>query len=401
MEGNYAVTINNSSSLNSSLDRPLGGAGQDVLSDSFSSNYRYDILINRGGLGLKFVYKKLNFSFGSDVSKSDFLQTDKLHGDTSHTYSYINAFPKANLAYKISKQTSINFSYKGNTKQPTIAQIQPLNQNTDPLNIVIGNPGLKQEFTNKANIRFNNYKVLTHQYTYMGLTLTATDNAISTSQTTDGAVYKTKYINVDGNYNADWYSGYSFRLKKPALQLRFSFDGSIDRINSVVNDRINVSNNSSYSFGTTIGYEKENKYDFSWNPKVTYNENKSSISIMSSNYWVLEHELNADVELPKNVDIGSTAEIMFRQKTAVFTGNNSIIKWNAYVSKKFGKKKDFTLKLSVFDILNQNRGYTRTAQGNVITQNNYTTIRRYGMLSLAWNFNHTPGSMASDDDDDD
>ncbi len=401
LEGNYGATINNSSALNSSLDRPVGGIGADVLNDDFSSNYRYNILINRGGLSLKYVYKKLTFSFGSDVSKSDFLQTDMLHGDTSDSYTYINLFPKGNVNYKLSKQTSFNLSYSGSTKQPTITQIQPLNQNTDPLNIVTGNPELKQEFTNRINLRFNNYKVLTHRYTYLGITLNVVDNAISTEQTIDGAVNKTRFVNVDGNYDADWYGGYSFKLRKPEIQVRISLDGSTGKINNFVNGERNVSNNNSFSIGPTISYEKENKYDISVNPKVTYNDNRSAINTLSLNYYVMEVECNGAIQLPKDLEIGSTAEMMFRQQTAVFTGNNNIIKWSAYASKKFLKKKELTLKISVFDILNQNLGFTRTAQGNMITQNNYTTIRRYGMLSLIWNFRHTPGMASGDDDDDD
>jgi hypothetical protein len=91
--------------------------------------------------------------------------------------------------------------------------------------------------------------------------------------------------------------------------------------------------------------------------------------------------------------------MMIRQKTAVFTDNNSIVKWNAFISKKFLKKKELIVKLQVFDILNQNLGFTRSAQGNMVTQNSYLTIRRYGMLSVAWNFTHTPGVTAVGDDD--
>jgi hypothetical protein len=400
IEGNYSMTINNSTSLNESRDKGAG-LDYDVLNQGFSSNYSYDILINQGGLALKFIYKKLNFSFGSDVSQVRFSQTDKLHGDTTLTRPYSNLFPKANFNYKFSRQTSFNFSYQGSTRQPNITQIQPLNQNTDPLNIVIGNPSLKQEFTNRFNMRFNNYKVLTQSYTYAGITFNTVSDAISTAQKISGPVNYTQYMNVNGNYSANWYSGYSFKLKKPAIQLEFSFNGNSSKVNNFVNEEKNVSLNNSYTFGTTISYEKEDKYEFSYNPSINYNDNKSTISINSVNYWVFENEVSADVQLPKNIRIGSSANMMFRQKTTVFTSNNSIIKWNANISKKFLKKKQLVAKLFVFDMLNQNLGYSRTAQGNVITQNSYNTIRRYGMLSLTWNFTYSPGAAAATAEDDD
>ncbi len=400
LETNYSMTVNNSSALNSSLDRDPSGGDYTVLRDSFSSDYRYNILINRGGLGMKFVYKMMNFSFGGDVSNSSFLQTDLLNGDTSVRYNFINLFPKANFTYKIARQTSLRASYNGRTKQPTIQQIQPLNQNTDPLNIVTGNPNLKQEFMNSFSLNFNNYKTLKDRYLYVGGSFNTVADAISTSQTTDGAVYKTQYINVDGNYDANWYSGYNFKLKKPEINIGFSFDGSTGRVNNLVNNQKNVSINNRYTFGPNVSYRKENKFDFSWTPNVTYNYNTSTVNSLPLNYWMLENELNGEVELPKNIEVGSSATMMIRQKTAVFTDNNSIVKWNAFVSKKFLKKKELIVKLQVFDILNQNLGFTRSAQGNMVTQNSYLTIRRYGMLSVAWNFTHTPGVTAMDEDED-
>ena len=82
--------------------------------------------------------------------------------------------------------------------------------------------------------------------------------------------------------------------------------------------------------------------------------------------------------------------MMFRQKTPIFTTNNNVIKWNAYVEKKFLKKSQLAARFSVFDILNQNLGFSRNASGNIITQNSYSTIRRYAMLNVIWNFAHTP-----------
>ncbi len=145
LELSYGVTLNNSTSINSSYNKQPGTLGDyDVLSDSFSSNYKYNILSNIGGLNFKFVYKKVNFSFGSDVSNASYQQTDLLNGTNSKDYSYVNLFPKANFTYKIGKTTNLNITYLGSTQQPSITQIQPLRQNTDPLNITVGNPDLKQ-----------------------------------------------------------------------------------------------------------------------------------------------------------------------------------------------------------------------------------------------------------------
>lgn len=400
-EASYAMTINNSEAMVLSRDRSSVTTDYDVLRDSFSSNYRYDVAINRGGLGLRYVDKKFNVSVGSEISNTSFLQTDKLHGDTSVKYNYINFFPRANISYKLGRQTSFRGSYQGNTAQPTIQQIQPLNQNNDPLNIVVGNPNLKQKFTNKFGLRFNDYKTLRDRYLWVGGDMTFTNNDVSTSQRTEGPVYITQYVNVDGNYDADWYAGYRFKVPKTYLNLGVNLNGANGRINNYINGIKNTSINNSITVGPDVTFWREDKYEFSWNPNVTYTDNKSTLNAMPVNYWSLNNTASASVQLPKNIEIASDVTIMLRQKTIVFTDNNSNVRWNAYVSKKFFKKKQLGTKLMVFDILNQNLGYTRSALGNTITQNSYSTIRRYAMLSITWNFTHSPmgGAPANDDHD--
>lgn len=400
-EGNYAMTINKSEAMVLSRDRSPVTSDYDVLRDSFSSNYAYDVTINRGGLGLRYVDKKFNVSMGSDVSTTSFLQTDKLHGDTSIRYNYLNFFPRASISYKLGRQTSFKGSYQGVTAQPTIQQIQPLNQNNDPLNIVVGNPNLKQKFTNKFTLRFNDYKTLRDRYLWVGGDMTFTNNDFSTSQRTNGPVYITQYVNVDGNYDADWYAGYRFKVPKTYLNLGLNLNGSNGRINNYINDVKNTSINNAVTIGPDVTFWREDKYDFSWNPNVTYTNNKSTLNAMPVSYWSLNNTASGSVQLPKNIEISSEITVMLRQKTIVFTDNNSNVLWSASVSKKFFKKKQLATKLMVFDILNQNRGYTRSAQGNIVTQNSYATIRRYGMLSITWNFTHSPMGGAPMDDGDD
>jgi hypothetical protein len=353
------------------------------------------VLSNKGGIMYKYSYKKANVSFGSDVSNTDYLQTDMLHGDTSLKYNYTNLFPAASFTYKIAKQTSFSLNYNGNTRQPTITQIQPLSQNTDPLNITIGNPNLKQEFTNRMSVRFNDYKTLSHRYLWTSVSFSTTENAISSSQFIDGAKSTTQYVNVDGNYSANGYGGYGFKIKKIDLNMHVSVDFNTNHINNFVNNVRNVSDNNSYTLGTSFSFDKEEKYEFRLQPGITLNDNKSTISTFTNNYWVFNTEFSGEIQLPKKFEISTSLDLMKRQETAVFTSNNNVVKWNAYVGKKFTKKGELEVKASIFDILNQNVGYTRTAQGNMVTQNNYNTIRRYGMLSVVWNFTHNPAMTAA------
>ena len=389
IEANYGVTVNNSTSKNLSYDNSANGK-YDSLDQTYSSNYRYNILSNEAGLNFKFVFKKFNFNFGSDVANTSYHQTDLLY-DTSYKYSYLNIYPKATFNYNIGKQTNIKLVYQGSTQQPTITQIQPLRQNTDPLNITVGNPDLKQEFINRLTLRFNNYKVLTDQYTYASVSFSNVSNAISTSQITDSTGKNTtKYVNVDGTYNGYAYIGGGYKLKKIDMNVGLQLNASVNHVINYVNGVQNTSDNNSIGGGPYLRYFKSDKYDFNLNPSISYDANNATISTFSTNYWVFNTDFSGSMQLPKKFEIGTTVNVMIRQKTEVFNTNNDVVIWNAWVGWKFAKKDQFEIRATVNDILNQNIGYSRTAQGSIITQNTYNTIRRYCMLSLIWNFSHTP-----------
>ena len=188
--------------------------------------------------------------------------------------------------------------------------------------------------------------------------------------------------------------GAGFKLNKPDLNIGAHFAPALNHTNNFINGQKNTNNDNSFDVGPEFSMYKEDKFEFSFNRSITYYDNKATISTYSTNYWLSNNELSVSFQLPKKFEIGSNANFMFREQTAIFTSNNNVVKWNAYFSKKFLKKSDLELRVSVFDILNQNIGYARTAQGNIITQNNYNTIRRYGMINLVWNFTYRPGNAA-------
>ncbi len=396
LEFNYQLVLNKSAATNLSYNI-TNGVASGTLDSTYSSDYRYDITMHKGGINYKYSNKgksKLSFSVGSDISETKFEQVELLHTSNSLSRPYFNVYPFASVLYALKKQTSVSFYYNGNTRQPTITEVQTLQQNLDPLNQTIGNPNLKQEFTNRVGLHFNDYKALSSQYTWVSLNFRNVADAISTKQTITSQGSRTTYVNVDGNYGGDLYMGGGIKLKKPAVYIGGQLNASVGHTLNFIDNQPNVNNNNSYGISPYINYEKEGKYEINFGPSFSYNDNKSSISKYSNSYWMMDNDLSMSVQLPKKFEVGTSANFYIRQKTAVFATNNNVVRWNAYVSKKFLKNGQLETKLSVFDILNQNLGYSRESQAGIVTENTYNTIRRYGMFNLIWNFTHTPGAEA-------
>lgn len=398
LEANYSIQVSNSSSTTSSFDS-TGPGLYNVINLDYSSDYQFNVTTNKGGLSLKYRRKKMTINFGSDISEAKFTQIDILNDYKVDKRKYVNLFPSAEFKYDLAKQTSLRMSYRGYTRQPSIEQLQPLQQNTDPLNQVKGNPGLKQEFTNTFRLNFNDYKVLSSRSLYASINYTTVNDAISSKQLNSNEGNITEYLNVDGNYNASANIGVGFKPKKGGpLYVHVSLNNSINRSFNIVNDTDNINFNNVYGISSYINYEQEDKFEITYNPYFTYTSNTSTISKFANSYWIFNNEFECDVQLSERLDIGTSLDVMIRQKTEVFDKNNNVVTWNAYAEYKMLKSKNLVLKANIYDIFNRNLGYSRTSKNGLITENTYNTIKRYGMLSLVWNFTHNPGGGVTKDE---
>ena len=367
------------------------------LDTLFSNDYDFKVNTHRAGASLRWVYEKMNFSFGAVAANTIFKQTDNIYQNNKER-TFNNFFPSAGFTYKFTKQSNLNVNYRGNTQQPSIEQLQPNQQNADPLNISVGNPNLKQEFDHRISFNYNSYKVLQGTYYYAGGSAALINDDISRSEVIAPTGIRTaQYINVDGNYNSNIYFGAGYRIPKYDLNLGFNASLGQNRNNTFVNGFKNINDNNNYSLGLRIAYDKEKKVDISYDPGVSYNVNKSSLSNQTTAFWSTNQDLYVLVYLPKKFQIGTDLSWNVRQRTATFDRNNNVFLVNAYVTKKLTKKDEIELRFSVYDIFNQNLGFSQFGFGNAVTQQSYNNIRRYAMLSAVWNFTHSPKADAKAD----
>lgn len=388
LELNYGFNHNDNSQSRLSYSKDPDGK-YDVLVDSVSSIFQYLYNTNTGGVNYRYSGKKLNFSAGGSISNTSAGQRDRLD-NTSRNYGYTNLFPQASLRYRVSSFSSVSFNYNGSTRQPTIDQLQPLKNNDDPLNIVVGNPDLKQSFTNSVRLNYNSFQVLKEQYLFAGLSFSTTADQINSSYVIDDMGRRvTKYINVDGNYSASLFTAYSRKLDK-TWYVRFSPNIILSKTSNEINNVANIAR--SLNIIPSLSFQKRDveKYDFSLSYDPSYNSSKSSISKSADqNYWIQNIDLDGRYTLPAKIDIGSSVSFQHRQKVSATDTRNQVIYWNAYVEKRLLKKEQISIRFSMNDILDQNKGYEKLIQPNAVVEKNYLTFQRYGLITLTYNFNTT------------
>jgi hypothetical protein len=383
---NYGISGGNSQSYRNSFNKSTGGK-YDALDSGYSNSYHFSLLSQKTGLLYNFTGRKLRFNVGADVGFTGFDQKNMDNGTTLHRH-FVNWYPQSRISYKFAQEKSLFFRYSGNTQQPGIEQLQPLANNQDPLNIYVGNPDLKPAFVNSFGLNYFNYKPLSETGLFINMYGNATSNAISSKDYVDSLgrrVYQS--VNVNGNYSLNGNINYDIKLKKSEINIGLGTGFGANRYKNIVNDESNETNQKNYSFSLRAGKSKQKKYDISLSGSANYTTSISSIQqAINTHFWSFEFSPDLGLYLPLKFELHTNCEFNIRQKTTAFDTNTNTALWNGWIGKKFFKQESLLLKLQANDILDQNIGFNRTVNSNYISQSTYTTIRRYFMFSVVWNF---------------
>lgn len=389
LELDYSFNNNNSDQKKLSYNKDASGKYQELV-DSLSSDFKYVYNTNTGGLNYSYQGKKLNITAGGAISRTGVNQTDRFES-SSRSYNYTNLFPRSNIRFRFSSFSSLSINYSGSTTQPTIDQLQPLKNNNDPMNIIVGNPDLKQSFSNNIGLNYNSFQMMKDQYLFAGLNFSTTANQINSSYTIDEFGRQvTQYINVNGNYSLSLYTNFSRKIGKSNWRAGLSPNVSLTKTSSFINGKENASKSFNISPRVNVSNRLPEKFDFSLDYGPSFNSSRSSISTAADrNYWI--HNINFDgrYTFPFKIDLGTNVEFEYREKLNETDNKNQVLVWNAFVEKRFLKKEQLILRFSINDILDQNKGYERVIQPNSIVERNFLTFQRYGLITLTYNFNTT------------
>lgn len=393
----YSNYIKNTAA-NLSYDR-LPDEETDTLNSTYSSDYDYSVWTNSAGANLRMTLnKQFKFNFGGNMAFAQYRNTNNFTG-AEFTRNYINFFPRASLNYSKNRSLNVGFNYNGSTTQPRIDQIQVMVQNTDPLNIRLGNPDLVQSFNHNFSVNFNQYKMLSQTYFYGNIRYSFTQNAFSQKQNvTPEGVNTYQTINLNGNWNTGLYGGYSTKIEAIDTRINLGLNGNYNNSNSYLNDVLNTARNTSVGLRLDLNYYKDSLIDLSYTITPSYNISSSSVNSLAVNKFLMtRQEFEMTYTFWKGVELGFNFNWLLRQKTDAQDKNNNIFLANAFLSKSILKDRSLNIRLEGNDLFNRNVGFSRSAFGNAITESTYNNIRRYFLLKLAWNFTYSKAASKTQD----
>jgi hypothetical protein len=383
---NYTFNSNHSEQDTRSYEKENGK--YDSLNLLYSNHYKYTNASNRFGFSFNYTTKIVNVRAGLAIQDLALKQTN-IYKDSSYARSFTNYFPTAQIRWKLSSSGSANLAYSGFSQQPSLMNLQPILNNNDPLNQVIGNPNLQPAFNHNFNFNLSDFKVLSNRSIWGYGNFTIMENAFSNRSVLDNQGRRiSQTVNVNGNYNYNLGFMFSKQIHFQKLQIGFNPNINGGQSKNFLNGNENITQRIYISPGFSLRKSIEKIMSTEISYAVGFNHSTSSINSGAvTEYWTQTINVSFDYKFKNGLSFNSNMDYNYRQKLSPTDRNNNALIWNASVEKTLIKKSGLTAIVTLNDILNQRIGFNRDLSSNYITESTYTTIQRYALFSLRWKFN--------------
>lgn len=372
---------------------PLENFRDDKLS-RFSEYRNYN---HTAEMMLRVVRKAYNLNIGFQVmpQRSHFTQDYQgVHTDTVRTVT--NIAPTADFRWKISKVSQLRFNYRANSSQPSMSDLLDITDDSDPLNVHKGNPGLKPSFTQNFRLFYNNY-IQNHQRSIMAnLNFSTTRNSISNMVTYDEASggRTTRPENINGNWNAFGMFMFNTAIDSAGFFNVNTFT-TLRYNNSVgyVSINRNADSQKSTTKSTTFGERLAASYRNNWmelelNGALEYMHARSELQSNNNlDTWTFSYGGSLQLTAPWGTQLSTSMNMNSRRGYNDASMNTNELIWNAQLSQSFLQGNALTLSLQLYDILHQQSTFSRAVDAMRRSDTEYNAITNYAMLHVIYRLN--------------
>jgi outer membrane beta-barrel protein/carboxypeptidase family protein len=352
------------------------------LTNDFTNRYNY----SNAGLRVRMVKNRFNIAAGINAQEAN-LEGKVMLGikDSVINQRFQNLLPNARMQYSINRYKTLTITYSTFTNQPTITQLQPVPDISDPLNIKAGNPDLKQEYMHALQFNMASVNPFTNKNMFVFLTVNQTENKIVNNDAIDEFGLKTtRPVNINGVTNISGRASIGFPLRAIKATLNVSSDIAFSKGTQFINGVGNQIKNMNVGPEVRLDFNFTSRFYMSVGSEFRYSNTSYSLpSARDAVFLVQQYSTDLNWELPGNFFFNTSYTYTINTQQAEGF-NTRFPLWNAYLSKQFLKYKRGEFKFTAFDLMNKNVGISRTANQNFIEDKRVTNLQRFFTLSFTY-----------------
>jgi hypothetical protein len=360
-----------------------------ALSNKFTNNYA----TQNGGISYRKGDRDKQISVGINFQYSRLSSDQQFPAIGSIGKSFTDFLPNLHFRKKLSTRSSINIFLRTSVSPPSVSQLQNVYNVNNPLVISIGNPDLKQQYTSSLVTRYtftntqkgqsffaNLFVQKTNDYIANSVYHAQNDSLLAPTVTLLSGGQLTVPVNLDGYWSVR--SLFAFGQPLKFIKSNLNLNGGImySRLPGLIDKQKLVTDNYNYSMGAVIASNVNEYIDFNLSYNVNFNiiagqpENGQvsqtagiQFNLLSKSGWFFQNDLN--------------------NQTYNYKGNTpdqSFWLWNIGAGKKFLKQQKGELKLTVFDLLKQNRAISRTVTEAYVEETQSRVLQQYFMTTFTY-----------------
>jgi hypothetical protein len=303
------------------------------------------------------------------------------------------------LQYRFSGASSLQITYTTATATPALTQLQGSINNSNQLYLQTGNPDLRQTYRQNVTLRYmsahnnNRSRISIHagaataaHYISNAVTVAANDTMIGTVQLYKGGQLSSP-VNLEGYRSFNTGINYALPLRALKSNLAVELNGSMTRIPALINSRINHSLRQSITMGINLNSNISENVDYTLITNTSYGHNANTLNTTySSNYFSQDAGLSLNITFLKDYIWNTDLYYQYNSGISAATARDYTL-CNISIARKLFKNKQGCIRLTCYDILNQNKSIQYLVTDTYIASSRSSAVQRYATLSFTWSFN--------------
>lgn len=368
--------------------------GQKIINNELSSGFNNQNNVHNTSLSFKRNTKRLKLGFGAgyqyNTITGNLIGSDETFGNKS-TY----LLPNASLEYSHTGSRSFRMYYNTDINLPSLRQLTPIPDNTNPNALYLGNPELMPEYNHSLETNFNYFDQFNSVSFYGFVRYENVQNKIVNKIEQDEFLFRSiSPVNSDFFHRITLYSSFSSPIRKLGIDIRLSGNTNYNFYESFINNALSNVEEQNYSLRMSIANRKTSKFLIETGTRIEYNIRKyEQFENFNQAYNNIDYFLETAVYLPKNFTINYSANYNTYSNAAFASPTNFLI-MNSSIEKLLWNDK-FTLSLRVKDMLNNNIGYRRNTTAFSLQEENFNALGRTFLIGLTYKIGKSKGAAGS------
>ena len=388
LEFNYTYGRADNNSAADVWDYNLNSQAFDLYNTTLSNQFQNWNEYHRVGSNFRFVERKYNFQVGASYQGTE-LKSDDLSKGQGLTKHFNNFLASALFNYQFMRSKTLQLNYRTQTNQPNPTQLQPVRNISNAPYYYEGNPELRQEYIHSVVLNYKFFEPLMFRnFSALVNFFTIKDKIVNSVEQFGFGNQLTRPTNMNGAYVVSGNISYGIPIKQwkggnfqTTSRILYNHDISL------ANSQKNIIKNFTVGEDLLLNYRHGEKYDLNATASINYTKVRNSVvSGQNQAYYTHLYSLYANYFLPKGVTLST--DVDYTASTGRADGyNQHFTMWNASIAKQLFKNKRGEVKLSAFDILNQNISLVRNVYDNNIEDVYSKVLKQYFLLSFTLNVN--------------